>query len=133
MKRKIIGILVCTLLISAMVLPVAKTIENSKIKVECNRIGVVIQPPREEEWNKTFGGDAEDFGDSVQQTTDGGYIITGITWSYGAGSIDAWLIKTDANGILQWSKTFGGELKDKGKSVKQTNDGGYVIGGEVES
>ena len=86
-----------------------------------------------EEWNRTFGGSDHDCGYSVQQTSDGGYIITGYTNSSGAGESDVLLIKTDSHGNKEWAMTIGGSNLDKGYSVEQTSDGGHIIVGETYS
>jgi hypothetical protein len=85
------------------------------------------------EWDKTFGGSGIDSGYSVLQTTDGGYIIAGSTSSFGAGESDVYLVKTDANGDLIWSKTFGGSDRDEAYSIQQTIEGGYIIVGYTGS
>lgn len=84
-------------------------------------------------WSKTFGGSGTDRAFFVQQTQDGGYIVAGTTTSYGAGGVDVYLLKTDANGNEVWSKTFGGSNNDYAYSVQQTSDGGYVLAGYTGS
>jgi len=84
-------------------------------------------------WTRTYGGEDLDSGHSVRQTSEGGYIITGSTSSYGSGVVDVYLIKTDANGDTLWTKTYGGANTDKGYSVQQTSDGGYIIVGYTNS
>jgi hypothetical protein len=81
---------------------------------------------------KTYGGTDYDRAYSVQQTSDGGYIVAGYTFSFGAG-IDVFLIKTDANGNIQWAKTYGGTISDRAYSVQQASDGGYIVAGYTES
>jgi hypothetical protein len=85
------------------------------------------------EWNQTYGGTSMDYGSSVVQTGDGGYAIAGDTYSYGAGNIDFWLVKTDANGNAEWNQTYGGTSMDDGAFMVQTGDGGYAIAGETFS
>ena len=84
-------------------------------------------------WTKTFGGSGNDKSYSVQQTSDGGYIVTGYTSSYGAGQYDVYLIKTNENGDTLWTKSFGGTATDRAFSVQQTTDDGFIIVGDTES
>ena len=82
-----------------------------------------------EEWNATFGGNSEDFGHSSMcyQTNDDGYIMTGYSYSYGAGQCDAWIVKTDSSGNLEWDKTYGESQRDVCWSMEDMDDGGYVV------
>lgn len=84
-------------------------------------------------WTMTYGGEDEDELFAVQQTTDGGFALAGVTKSSGAGSWDGWLIKTDANGKVVWSKTYGGSSRELFASVQQTADGGYILAGDTAS
>jgi len=81
-------------------------------------------------WTRVWGDSLAEYAFDVQQTLDGGYIVTGGTASFGAGGMDVFLIKTDTHGKRLWEKTFGGSGFDLGKSVHQTMDGGYIIAGE---
>ncbi len=84
-------------------------------------------------WARTYGGTGYEFPRLVRQTSDGGYIVAGLTYSFGAGNGDFFLIKTDANGNLQWAKTYGGTGDEFAFSVQQTSDGGYIVAGHTTS
>jgi hypothetical protein len=85
------------------------------------------------EWATRFGGSGDDWGNCAQQTTDGGYIVVGGTTSSGNGGVDVYLVKTDVDGVVLWSKTYGGSESDEGTSVAQTLDGGYILAGTTSS
>ncbi|MFZ3093759.1 immunoglobulin domain-containing protein [Methanothrix sp.] len=89
-------------------------------------------------WDKTIGGSRDDMGDSIQETSDGGFVVAGTTGSWGNGDADALLIKIDSNGNEQWKKTFGGPRSERnpwsrGWSVQQTSDGGFAMLGSTNS
>jgi uncharacterized repeat protein (TIGR01451 family) len=90
-------------------------------------------------WQTALGGSESDVAESIQQTTDGGYIVTG--WSAsnngdvtgGNGSFDFWVVKLDISGNISWQKTFGGSGFDVANSIQQTTDGGYIVAGYSQS
>ncbi len=86
-----------------------------------------------QEWYKTFGGTGRDYGNSVQQTFDGGFIVAGYTLSFGAGGDDLWVLKTDTAGIEEWNKTYGGLYSDVGYYIQKTSDAGFIITGHTLS
>ena len=86
-----------------------------------------------EEWSNTLGGTRSEFANSILETSDGGYLLGGYTDSFGAGTDDFYLVKTDAIGNEEWSKTFGGTSTDIAYSLIQTSDGGYLLGGYTDS
>jgi hypothetical protein len=93
-------------------------------------------------WQKSLGGTQRDFANSIQQTTDGGYIVAGgsfsndgdVTGHHGPNIYaDYWILKLDGGGNIQWKKTYGGSKGDIAMSVRQTTDGGYIVAGNSAS
>jgi hypothetical protein len=81
------------------------------------------------QWNRTYGGTGEDVAYSLVASTDGGYVLAGDTWSFGDGGADFWLVKTDANGVVEWNRMYGGAGDDCARALVATSDGGYAIAG----
>ena len=129
MKKKFIGIFICMLLIVTAV-PITGQITKNILIKDNDEINPSING---EKWMKTFGGKDSDVGNSVLQTSDGGYIVCGDTRSFGSGYEDIWVIKTDYKGDLIWEKKFGGDRSENGNSIQQTSDGGYIIAGNTHS
>lgn len=89
---------------------------------------------------KNLGGSDLDEGAAIVQATDGGFVIVGATKSVNGDitdkttdDTDVWILKTDAQGTPQWSKTYGGSEDDEGTSIKNTSDGGYIISAVTRS
>src|SRR5665213_612812 len=91
------------------------------------------------QWQFTYGGYSDDIANSICQTSDGGYMVAGLTESHDdevtnfKGKSDFWVIKIDTSGVLQWQKTYGGSGDDGANSVIQTQDGGFLIAGFTDS
>ena len=91
------------------------------------------------QWQKTLGGTADDYAQSIQQATDGGYIIAGYTNSNNGnvtgnhGNYDYWVVKLSAVGTIEWQKTLGGTQNEYAYSIQQTRDGGYIVAGNTNS
>lgn len=91
------------------------------------------------QWQKYYGGTSVDVAASIEQTTDGGYVVGGTTNSSNTdvtqnnGTDDYWVLKLNSLGNLEWQKALGGSTFDEGKSVQQTADGGFVICGKANS
>jgi len=87
------------------------------------------QTPPDTEWTKTYGGGSPDYGFSVEQTSDGGYIIGGRTGSFGAVGYDIYLVKTNSTGHVEWQTTFGDDYDNFGYYALEDHDKGYIITG----
>ncbi len=91
------------------------------------------------EWQKSLGGTGEDVATSIQQTSDGGYIVAGYSYSNDGdvsgnhGESDYWVVKLDNAGTIQWQKSLGGSSEDWVGPIKQTSDGGYIVAGHSSS
>jgi len=82
-------------------------------------------------WQNAYGGTATDTAYSVQETSDGGYIISGTKTV--ASSLDAWILKLSGSGTISWSKTYGGTGTERAYSARETPDGGYIIVATTDS
>jgi hypothetical protein len=93
------------------------------------------------DWQKNFGGSGADFLNSIRNTSDGGFILAGTSDSGVSlhkkdscrGNEDFWIIKLNAKGNEEWQRTIGGTGKDLVKTIVQTSDGGYIVGGSSDS
>jgi hypothetical protein len=100
---------------------------------------VKLDARRNIEWQKCLGGSDDDVARSIQQTTDGGYIVAGYSGSKDGdvtdnhGDDDAWVVKLDSKGMIKWQECLGGSNVDEAYSVQQTKDGGYIIAGDTHS
>lgn len=91
------------------------------------------------QWQQSLGGTGAEYAGAIRQTTDGGYIMAGTTYSndgqvsgnHGGG--DAWIVKLDGEGSLQWQKTLGGSAGEDPNAIQQTSDGGYIVAGTSSS
>jgi hypothetical protein len=90
-------------------------------------------------WQKCLGGSADEWISSIQQTSDGGYIVSGNTYSNDGdvsgnhGINDCWVVKLNSSGAITWQKCLGGSAEDGGGSIQQTSDGGYIVCGSTAS
>ena len=85
------------------------------------------------EWNKSYGGAGLDAAACMIEASDGGYVLAGLTESFGAGQKDWWWLKTDSYGNVEWNRTIGGAYDDTAYSIIQTSDGGYALAGFTSS
>jgi len=83
----------------------------------------------QETFQKSVGGTGNDIATSVAQTTDGGYVLAGDTYSFGISKSDMYIVKFDSHGNMLWNKRYGGRDYDHANSITATSDGGCAIGG----
>src|SRR5688572_10412914 len=84
-------------------------------------------------WERMIGGSGGETANDVIQTADGGYLICGTTWTYGAGSCDVYLVKTNSAGDVLWTGAYGTADCERGNAVLQASDGGYLVSGYINS
>lgn len=83
------------------------------------------------QWQKTYGGPLTEYAKSIEQTTDGGYIVAGYTASFGEGAHDIWVLRLKVDGSIVWQKTYGSTGLENTYAVRQTTDGGFIIAGQA--
>ena len=101
-------------------------IDNDILLMKSNRYGSM-------EWQQSFGGSQMDIASHMEQTSDGGFIISATTESYGQGGKDIWLFKTNSSGLIEWNKYIGTPYDDYSGKVLETDDGGFILIGSIGS
>lgn len=131
--KKLLFGLFCVAIILSLTIPISSAVVayTGMNYNENHQSPAAISAPNVE-WSKTFGGPEEEGGYSVQQTTDGGYVIAGVR-TYADMSEDVLLIKIDSSGNKLWENVFGESRIEEANSVQQTLDGGYIIAGTTNS
>jgi len=105
----------------------------------CDAWVVKLNSSGDIEWQKCLGGTDNDYANSIQQTSDGGFIVAGGTHSNDGdvsgnhGRDDAWVVKLNSTGDIEWQKCLGGTDNDFANSIQQSNDGGFIVAGFKES
>ena len=84
-------------------------------------------------WQNRYSGGADEQANDVQQTSDGGFILTGWTKAYGAGETDCWILKIKADGTIEWQRAFGGSRLDAINSIQEMDEGGFIAAGTTTS
>ena len=84
-------------------------------------------------WSYFYGGARIDEAHDMALTEDGGCVLAGPTSSFGSGGYDAWILKLDAAGQIQWQKAYGGPKDDYAHAIRKTRDGGYIVAGSTSS
>jgi len=100
---------------------------------------VKLNETGEIEWQRSYGGSDYEEPRSIQQTTDGGYVFAGMSYSsdgdvsQNQGIGDYWIVKLDETGTIEWEKSYGGSAQDIADVIHQTTDGGYIVAGNSTS
>ena len=107
---------------------------TDKLGAGADDIGIIrLAADRTTTWAKTYGESASDRMISIEQVSDGGFIVLGETRNFGVGIIDIWILKLNPDGTVVWQKSYGGPLTDQASSILPTADGGFIVGGSSES
>ena len=93
--------------------------------IKLDRAGTIL-------WHRTYGGTGYESAAAVTASPEGGYLVVGTTSSVTSGGQDAWLVKIDESGAVEWGRSYGGPLRDRGVAVVTTSDCKYVIGGTTQ-
>jgi hypothetical protein len=84
-------------------------------------------------WQKVLGGTEDDSATSIRETPDGGFVVSGLTWSFGAGLSDLWVIRLDGSGNTVWQRSYGGEGEEGDSRIMPAADGGFVVASSTMS